>query len=148
MKNGDIDQDDIIYDAVVPTFDEHKTDWARVEALTPEEVHAAALADPDAQPLTPEQLARMQRVPNARRIRAGLNHISLERFARLYRIPRETLRSWEDGTYIMDGPAKALLRIIEREPMAAALALNPDLTAEEIAPELGLTLPERTAASA
>ena len=39
-----------------------QTDLARVEALTDEEVTAAALSDPDAQPLTPEQLARMRRV--------------------------------------------------------------------------------------
>jgi putative transcriptional regulator len=39
-----------------------QTDWARVAAMTDEEVTAAAASDPDAQPLTPEQLARMQRV--------------------------------------------------------------------------------------
>ena len=30
-----------------------KTDWERVKAMTDEEVIAAALSDPDAQPLTP-----------------------------------------------------------------------------------------------
>ena len=39
-----------------------KTDWARIDAMTDEEVVAAALSDPDAQPLTPEQLAKMRRV--------------------------------------------------------------------------------------
>jgi putative transcriptional regulator len=39
-----------------------KTDWARVDAMTDEEVMAAALSDPDAQPLSPEQLAKMKRV--------------------------------------------------------------------------------------
>jgi putative transcriptional regulator len=38
------------------------TDWARVNAMTDEEVMAAALSDPDAQPLTPEQLAKMRRL--------------------------------------------------------------------------------------
>jgi putative transcriptional regulator len=37
-----------------------KTDWAKVKAMTDEEVHAAALSDPDAQPMTAEQLARMR----------------------------------------------------------------------------------------
>ena len=37
--------------------------WSRFDALTDEEAHAAALADPDAQPLTEERLARMKRVP-------------------------------------------------------------------------------------
>ena len=33
-----------------------KHDWSRFDALTDEEAHAAALADPDAQPLTEERL--------------------------------------------------------------------------------------------
>ena len=32
------------------------TDWARLDAMSDEEVMAAALSDPDAQPLTPEEL--------------------------------------------------------------------------------------------
>ena len=39
-----------------------ETDWARVKAMTDEEVMAAALSDPDAQPLDPEALAKMRRV--------------------------------------------------------------------------------------
>jgi len=37
------------------------TDWAYVDAMTDEEVVAAALSDPDAQPLTGAQLAKMRR---------------------------------------------------------------------------------------
>lgn len=88
----------------------------------------------------------MQRVPNPRRIRESLNQISLERFARLYQLSRGTLSDWEQGVYVPDATAKALLRIIERDPLAAALALNPDLTAAEIARELGLTVPEAATA--
>jgi putative transcriptional regulator len=33
------------------------TDWARLDAMTDEESMAAALSDPDTQPLTPEQTA-------------------------------------------------------------------------------------------
>ena len=33
-----------------------KTDWKQVEGMTEEEIHAAALSDPDAQPATPEEL--------------------------------------------------------------------------------------------
>src|SRR5258707_82713 len=33
-----------------------KHDWKEADALTDAEIHAAALADPDAQPLTPERL--------------------------------------------------------------------------------------------
>ena len=122
------------------------TDWERFRARTDDEVHRAALADPDAQPLSPERLARMQRVPNPKRIRESLNQISLERFARLYQLPRGTLMDWEQGAYVPDAASKALLRIIEADPLAAALALNPDLTAADIAQKLGLTVPEAATA--
>jgi|GEM_PF-3227930 len=39
-----------------------ETDWARVNAMTEEEVLAAALSDPEAQPLDAESLAKMRRV--------------------------------------------------------------------------------------
>jgi hypothetical protein len=35
-----------------------KTDWARLDAMTDAEVIAAALSDPDAQPLSPDAPAR------------------------------------------------------------------------------------------
>lgn len=37
-------------------------DWARLDAMTDEEVLAAARSDPDAQPLTEAQLKPMRRV--------------------------------------------------------------------------------------
>jgi uncharacterized protein (DUF4415 family) len=39
-----------------------QTDWAAVDALTEEAITAAALSDPDAQPLTEEQLLEFRRV--------------------------------------------------------------------------------------
>jgi len=39
-----------------------RTDWDKVMAMTDEEIHARALADPDAQPMTAEELARMRPV--------------------------------------------------------------------------------------
>jgi putative transcriptional regulator len=45
------------------------TDWARLDAMTDEEVVAAALPDPDAQPLTPEQLSKMHRVSRVKVLR-------------------------------------------------------------------------------
>lgn len=118
-----------------------QANWARVETMTPEEVHRAAMGDPDAQPLTPEQLSRMRRVPNPKRVRESLNQISLERFARLYQLPRGTLMDWEQGHYVPDAASKALLRAIERYPVAVALALNPSLSPREVAFELGVPIP-------
>lgn len=41
---------------------EDMTDWERLNAMTDEEVTAAALSDPDAQPLTDEQMNRARRL--------------------------------------------------------------------------------------
>jgi putative transcriptional regulator len=57
--------------------------------LTDEEIHAAALSDPDAQPLTPERLARMKRTPRVRIIRRALG-LSQEEFAKLLRREGDT----------------------------------------------------------
>jgi len=40
---------------------EGRTDWKRVSVMTEEQVVVAALADPDALPITDEQLSRMRR---------------------------------------------------------------------------------------
>ena len=147
MSRSAISQDGV--ESPTPSGDSESpvhTDWERFRALTDEEVTAAALADPDAQPLSPERLARMRPVPNSRKIRSGLNQMTQERFAQLFQIPAGTLRDWEQGAHMPDAASKALLRIIERDPVAAALALNPDLTAAEIARELGLSVPEAATA--
>ncbi|RJF87626.1 helix-turn-helix domain-containing protein [Oleomonas cavernae] len=91
--------------------------------MTDEEVTAAALSDPDAQPMTAEQLARMRRTPNVRALRARLG-MTQEQFARTYRLPLGTVRDWEQGRTRPDAPALALLAVIEREPEAARRALT------------------------
>ena len=40
-----------------------KHDWSRLDAMSDEERHAAALSDPDAQPMTEEDFRRMKRTP-------------------------------------------------------------------------------------
>ena len=50
-----------------------ETDWARVSAMSDDEVFEAALADPDAQPLGPEELAKMRRVPAVKALRRRLS---------------------------------------------------------------------------
>jgi hypothetical protein len=57
------------------------TDWARLDAMTDEEVVAAALSDPDAQPLTPDQLVKMRRVSRVKVLRQSLSMTQAE-FAR------------------------------------------------------------------
>jgi putative transcriptional regulator len=93
------------------------TDWARLDAMTDEEVVAAALSDPDAQPLTPEQLARMRRVSRVKALRRRLGMTQAE-FAEAFHLPITTLRDWEQHRSTPDAPARALLLAIERDPEA------------------------------
>ena len=92
-----------------------KTDWARLNSMTEEEVMAAALSDPDAQPLTPEQLAKMRRVSRVKVLRQRLG-ITQAEFAHAFHLPITTLRDWEQHRSTPDAPARALLLAIERNP--------------------------------
>src|ERR1700681_4840149 len=70
------------------------TDWARLDAMTDEEVMAAALSDPDAQPLTPERLAKMRPVSRVKVLRQRLGMTQMQ-FAEAFHLPITTLRDWE-----------------------------------------------------
>ena len=48
-----------------------KEDWARLEAMTDEQITAAAESDPDNPPLTDEELQRVQMARRVRTVRAG-----------------------------------------------------------------------------
>jgi putative transcriptional regulator len=92
-----------------------RSDWARVDAMTDEELHRNALEDPDNPPLTEEQLARARRVPNVQAIRTRLG-MTQEEFARVYEISLHSIRDWEQGRSRPDYTARTLLRLIERRP--------------------------------
>jgi putative transcriptional regulator len=99
-------------------------DWSRADAMTDAEIHAAAFADPDAQPLTPQRLATMRRSPQVRVIRRALG-LSQEEFAARFHIPLGTLRDWEQGRKEPDTAARAYLRVIGHNPKAVTDALRP-----------------------
>ncbi len=101
-----------------------KHDWSRFDAMSEAERHAAALADPDAQPLTPERLTRMKRTPQVKVIRRALG-LSQEDFAERFQIPLGTLRDWEQGRKDPDAAARAYLVVIGRNPTAVSEALHP-----------------------
>jgi putative transcriptional regulator len=96
-----------------------EVDWARIDAMTDEDIERAVAADPDAAPIMTPAEIRAARVRHARR-RSGLTQ---EAFAARYRIPLGTLRDWEQGRREPDAAALAYLRVIEREPEAVARAL-------------------------
>lgn len=101
-----------------------KHDWRQADAMSDEERHAAALSDPDAQPLTAEEFKRMKRTPQVRVIRRALG-LSQEEFAARFHIPLGTLRDWEQGRKDPDTAARAYLRVIGRNPAAVVEALRP-----------------------
>ena len=98
-------------------------DWSAFDAMTDEERHQAALLDPDAQPLTDEDMDRMRRTPRAKIIRRALS-LTEEEFSSRYRIPIATLRAWEAGTVEPDEPACAYLKVIASDPEGVEKALR------------------------
>ena len=105
---------------------ESLTDRARVDAMTDEDIARAVAEDPDAAPLlTDEQLAGMRVVwPTdiaATRRRLGLSQTE---FAAWFGISPGTLRNWEQGRRVPEGPARVLLRVIERDPEAVRRAIG------------------------
>jgi putative transcriptional regulator len=101
-----------------------KTDWSRFDSMSEAERHAAAVGDPDAQPLAPDDMRRMRRTPQVKVIRRALG-LSQEEFAARFRIPLGTLRDWEQGRKDPDAAARAYLIVIGRNPTAVSEALHP-----------------------
>ena len=74
----------------------------------------AALAEGRMRAVTPMDVAAI-------RAKTGL---SQDRFARAFRISPHTLRNWEQGRRVPEGPARALLFAIDRNPKALMRALG------------------------
>jgi putative transcriptional regulator len=100
-----------------------KHDWSRADAMTEADVHAAAMKDPDARPITDDEFARARRVPRAKTLRRALG-LTQEEFAARYQIPLGTLRDWEQGKSEPDQTARAYLRAIAGDAAAVQNALH------------------------
>jgi putative transcriptional regulator len=105
----------VVISGTNPRFPVGETDWARVNAMTEEEITAAALSDPDCPPLTDEQLARFKRVNAVKVIRRRLD-MTQAQFAAAFQLPLSTVRDWEQERSYPDAPARALLTAIARDP--------------------------------
>ena len=99
------------------------TDWARVLAMTDDEIEANAAADPDNPPLSPADLARLRPAAGPREIRLRLR-LTQEEFAARFGVPLELVRDWEQGVRQPDAAARTLLRVIDRDPDAVIRALK------------------------
>ena len=82
-----------------------KHDWSHFDSMSEKQRHAAAVNDPDAQPVTPDNEKRMERTPQVKVIRRALG-LSQEAFALRFHVPLGTLRDWEQI-------AKSLARRLE-----------------------------------
>lgn len=106
-----------------PKIDKVQHDWSRFDSMTEAERHAAALADPDAQPLTEEDFKRMKRTPRTVVMRRALG-LTQEEFAARFKIPLGTLRDWEQGVSQPDTCARTYLTVIASNPDAVIAALD------------------------
>jgi putative transcriptional regulator len=99
---------------------ETSANWSQFDAMTDEQRSAAALSDPDAQPMRPTKHGK----PRSRAfiIRRALG-LSQEGFAERYRIPVGTLRDWEQGRSEPDQATRAYLIVIAKHPDEVAKAL-------------------------
>jgi putative transcriptional regulator len=89
-----------------------ETDWARLDAMTDEDIARAVASDPDAPPLmSPADMAAG--VVRVLRKKLGLTQAQ---FAARFRIPVGTLRDWEQNRKQPDSTAIAYLRVIAKEP--------------------------------
>ena len=97
--------------------------WSRADAMTDEQVHAAALKDPDARPMTDAEWDAAPKVPRAKTLRRALG-LTQEEFAARFQIPLGTLRDWEQGKSEPDQSARAYLRAIAGDAAAVERALQ------------------------
>ena len=88
-------------------------DWATFDAIEDDAIAMQVASNPDAAPL-PIDVAAIRK-------KTGLDQAS---FSRLFAIPLGTLRNWEQYRRKPEGPARALLRIIDHEPARAMKALR------------------------
>jgi len=87
------------------------------------EIEAAAAADPDARPMTEDELRKARRIPRIKTLRRSLR-LTQEEFAARYHVPLGTLRDWEQGRSEPDQPARAYLTVIARDPDGVRRALQ------------------------
>ena len=92
-----------------------RIDRARVDRTTEAEIARQAAAD--------DAALRRDAAAYARRVRrkTGLTQAA---FAARIGVPLDTVRNWEQGKRLPAGPAKALLRVLDRAPEAALTALD------------------------
>ena len=99
-----------------------KVDRAKVEATTENDIVRHMREDGENSDASPGVF--IEDLPPARiRERMGMTQVE---FANILNIPVATLRNWEQGRVRIDPAARALFRILSRDPKHALKALEPD----------------------
>ena len=95
----------------------------RLDAMSDDDIAAAAQSDPDNPPLTTEELARIGAARRVRavRIRSGLSQTE---FARAFHINVARLRDLEQGRTRADSALLAYLTVIDEAPDTVRRALR------------------------
>ncbi len=98
-------------------------DWRRLNELTDEDIAAAVATDPDAAPIrSGSESSKARRVSVAKHVRQKIG-MSRESFAANYGIPLDTLNAWERHEAKPSPAEEAYLKLIEREPELAKVAM-------------------------
>ena len=121
LKDGTLVR--VMPDGTTQPFPDEEMDWAAFDALTEEDIQAAALSDPDCPPLSEERAKKFKRVYTTRFMRRALG-LTQEEFSAKFRIPLGTLRDWDQGKSVPDQAARAYLTVIAKNPTAVEEALK------------------------
>lgn len=92
-----------------------KTDWEALRKLSDEAIEQRVLTDPEATPLSDDDMARLRRTPQVKVIRRALR-LTQEEFADRFGLSLATVRDWEQGRTEPDQAAKTLLKLIASMP--------------------------------
>jgi putative transcriptional regulator len=98
-------------------------DWARIDAMTDEDIARAVAEDPDAAPLPSPKMRllwrmRSPRVPTRYKVRLLRRVLKMTRsqFGEAFGIPERTLQHWEQGTREPDEASLSYLAVIAEMP--------------------------------
>jgi putative transcriptional regulator len=98
-------------------------DWARIDAMTDEDIARAVAEDPDAAPLPSARMRlmwrmRSPRVPTKYKVRLLRRVLKMTRaeFGEAFGIPERTLQHWEQGTREPDEASLSYLAVIADMP--------------------------------
>ncbi len=97
-----------------------EVDWSAVDVLDDDAIARGVADDPDAAPLMDD---RTEAVVVAQRARKATG-LSQTAFAARLNVPVATIRAWEQGDSVPDGPGLALLRVIRDAPETTMATLK------------------------